>query len=74
MPIRLTQTPATYRLSGAQRDPVRWAVHDPEAGFDQADGRAPQRADRDQSKPTPGATAMRKLRSLLDGLANGARI
>jgi hypothetical protein len=35
-------------------------VHDPEAGIDQGTGRTSRRADCDQSKPTPGATAMRK--------------
>jgi hypothetical protein len=35
------------------------------------DGRAPQRANCDQSKPTPGATAMLKERALGDSLAKG---
>jgi hypothetical protein len=48
-------------------DTVRSAVHDPEAGIDQGAGSALRRADCDQSKPAPGATAMRKKRPFRDG-------
>jgi len=39
VPIRLRQTPATYRLTVRSADTVWSAVYDPEAGIDQGTGR-----------------------------------